>query len=165
MLLSPLTVASISATTAAGLDHLDELALDVQRKANELCWEMYLYHRHQADFRETYKAAREMWSLTGHIHELLHRDPAPLGHVVKDMLELEQLFQLIEKDVADWNEARIDVNLRSSSMRLMRRGGNVKTLQAKLRALEESVRFLADDSSLSSNTIPSEKSARETMIE
>ena len=165
MLLSPLTVASITATSAAGLDHLDELALEVQRKANELCWEMYLYHRHQADFRETYKAAREMWSLAGQIHELLHRDPASLGHVVKDMLELDQLFQLIENDVAVWNDARIDLNLRSNPMRIMRRGGNMKTLQAKLRALEESLRFLTDDSSLTSEGEFSEPPGRETMNE
>ncbi|MBI5760254.1 MAG: hypothetical protein HZA46_17195 [Planctomycetales bacterium] len=165
MLLSPLTVASITTTSAAGRDHLDELALEVQRKANELCWEMYLYHRHQPDFRETYKAAREIWSLAGHIHELLHRDPAPLGHVVKDMLELDQLFQLIENDMAAWNDARIDMNLRSSPMRLMRRGGNVKTLHAKLRALEEAIRYLDDDSNLTSEAKSSEMSGREPMIE
>jgi hypothetical protein len=165
MLLSPLTIASFPTTSAAGREHLDELALEVQRKANELCWEMYLYHRHQTDFRETYKAAREMWSLAGHIHELLHLDPASLGHVVKDMLELDQLFQLIENDVAVWNDARIDLNLRSNPMRMMRRGGNMKTLQAKLRALEESLRFLTDDSNLSSEGESSETPGRETMNE
>ena len=165
MLLSPLTIASITTASAAGREQLDELALEVQRKANELCWEMYLYHRHQADFRETYKAAREMWSLAGHIHELLHRDPAPLGHVVKDMLELDQLVQLIENDVTQWTDTRIDLNLRSSPMRLMRRGGNMKTLHAKVRALEDALRFLTEESNLSSETVPSETSDRETRIE
>ena len=92
-------------------------------------------------------------------------DGGGLGHVVKDMLELDQLFQLIENDVAQWNDSRIDINLRSSPMRLMRRGGNMKTLHAKLRALEESLRLLTDDSCLSSGTVSSETPGREMLIE
>lgn len=143
---------SITTTSAADLEHLDELVLDVQRQANEVCWEMYLYHRHQADFRETYKTARQTWGLAGRIHEPLHGRSGSIGLVQKELDELSRLVHQITDDVTHWDETAIDVHDHTAPaptpVRRMRRGGNMKTLHAKLRALEDSVHDLLGDTKL-----------------
>lgn len=148
MPLSTPAVGSISTTSATHWQRIADTALDLQRQANEVCWEMYLFHRHQTNFRATYKSAREIWNRAGIIHELLHQGSDSVGQIQKHVGDLIRLFHAMADDVSNWSATAIGLNLQSGHARLMRRGGSLKTLHAKLRALEELLQGLTEDTTL-----------------
>ncbi len=88
--------------------HLDTLVVRLHDQANEVCWEMYLNHQHEASFRATYAEMYKILQDLKHIHELSHEDavhnhgPGNEDHIAHDLHDVDQLFHHIEEDIASW---------------------------------------------------------------
>lgn len=91
--------------------HLDTLVVRLHDQANEVCWEMYLNHQHEASFRATYAEMYKILQDLKHIHELSHEDavhnhgPGNEDHIAHDLHDIDQLFHLIEEDIDNWGLA------------------------------------------------------------
>lgn len=131
-----LVLGSLGSTSliAAPFQHVDSLASEIRDRANDVCWEMYRNCRHQPAFRQTYRDAKEMWSIGGHIHDLVHNSSNP-SRVQRNAVELAELLAGIRQQVADWNAVESYEHEHACSYRLKR----------KLTALEEAVEHLLDD--------------------
>lgn len=131
-----LVLGSLGSTSlmAAPFRHVDSLAGEIRDRANDVCWELYRNCRHQPAFRETYRDAKEMWSIGGHIHDLVHNSSNP-SRVQRNAIELAELLAGIRQQVEEWNGGEIYEHEHACSFRLKR----------KLAALEEAVAHLLDD--------------------
>jgi len=137
---------AITTTSATTHARLADSMLELQHLANEVCWEMYLYHRHQPEFRATYKSARQIWNLAGGMHEAVHRHPEAIAQAATPFGEVRRLLHEIVDDVAAWSMLAPGLIPATGPARLMRRGGTLKTLHAKLRALEELLQEITEES-------------------
>lgn len=81
--------------------HVDELALDVMKRSNSLCWEMYRHYRNERGYRQTYRDAYEMLKTAEYIHELIHHR-GRRSRVASEVEELDSLFHQIKRDVKHW---------------------------------------------------------------
>lgn len=81
---------------------IDENADAVQRTSNSLCWELHKFHRQQPGFPETYRQAKELWSMAGTLRDALRSgaiDPATLNDQV---LRMNDALTAVEKSTASW---------------------------------------------------------------
>ncbi|MEX0715477.1 MAG: hypothetical protein WD066_02775 [Planctomycetaceae bacterium] len=89
--------------------HLDRLATQLEREANDLCWEMYRNYQRNPGWRDTYREAYQVLQDAKHIHELVHdqyRGARNEDHIADDLHEMDKLFHHIEGDVARWQPDR-----------------------------------------------------------
>jgi len=97
--------ASGAATVLDDPAHLDELAASLQQKSNTLCWELHRYHQQQPDFKDAYRNAKELWSLSGKYREALRASDAPaLNDNVARMVDL---FNRVQTTVNGWGDGVI----------------------------------------------------------
>jgi hypothetical protein len=82
--------------------HFDEIAAFVQSRANSLCWEMHRFHRHQPDFTETYRMAKEVWALSGSLRDLLRTGPVDSVTVAQQAQRIGEIFDQVERRAAKW---------------------------------------------------------------
>src|SRR5262249_48974044 len=74
LLIWTLQTASANAADFEVLDdpaQVDELAANVQKTSNSLCWELHRYHRDKPDFIDAYKQAKEVWEMSGTLRDAL----------------------------------------------------------------------------------------------
>lgn len=93
----------------AGRQHLDRLAIELEQRANDLCWEMYRNYQRNPGWRETYAEAYKILQDAKHIHQLVHdqyRGTPNQDHIADDLHEVDQLFHHVERDVAHWQPDR-----------------------------------------------------------
>jgi len=87
-----------SAQAAAG-GHMDDLAIQLQRETSRLCRELRFHFRLAPGYRHLYSDAYDMYSLSAHIHEVVHHH-GDIGHVRSDLAKLDRLFHHFEDLVA-----------------------------------------------------------------
>src|SRR5262245_24778342 len=60
--------------------HVGEFANDIRVQSNDVCWEMHRFHQQQTSFTEAYREAKEIYSIAGHVEELVR------NHATRDMI-------------------------------------------------------------------------------
>ncbi len=93
--------------TFGARDHLDELAVQLERQANAICLEMYHNYQGNRGYRETYREMYKVLQDAKHIHELVHdryhrNQRGGEDHIARDLHEMDDLFHHIEEDIARW---------------------------------------------------------------
>jgi hypothetical protein len=84
--------------------HLDELAAYLQQHSNSLCWEMHRSHRQQPDFTTAYRAAKEIWSMSGAMRDSLRAGPIDANTITGDIVRMHELFMTVEKTTSKWGD-------------------------------------------------------------
>ncbi len=113
-----------------GFSHIDDLAVELEQRANDLCLELHYNYQHNPGFRTVYREAYEILTTAKYIHGLEHA-----GN--RDKLrqaagELDGLFHHVQGHVSDWTGHR---------HRTVGYGG----LADKVAAVEETLHHLMDD--------------------
>lgn len=96
-----LTLALGSNARAESLEHVDRLAVEVRERANFVCWELYGTCRAQPAYDQVYRDAKEVWSIAGHIHDLVHNS-ANQGRIQRNAVEMDQLLTKIRMQISTW---------------------------------------------------------------
>ena len=113
-----------------GFSHIDDIAIDLEQRANSLCLELHYNYQHNPGFNETYREAYEILTTAKYLHGLEHAgNHEKMRQVAGD---LDGLFHHVERDVAHWT---------GHHHRHIGHGG----LTAKLEDVEESLHHLMDD--------------------
>ena len=86
--------------TYGGFSHVDDLALQLERKANALCNELYHNYQHNPGFKQTYREAYEILTRAKYIHGLEHSRNR--GEIRKAAAELDALYHHVHRGVVDW---------------------------------------------------------------
>ena len=119
------------ATTARGetWQHVDSLANQVAARSRDVCFEMTRFHHHQPAFQVTYRQAWELWSVSSHIHELLHNG-SNQARIQRNTADLRDMLIAIKADVARWEATGLICTF---------------NLKRKLAGLEEAIAHLETD--------------------
>ena len=83
-----------------GFSHIDDLAVQLEQDANQLCLELHYNYQHNPGFRETYREAYEILTTAKYIHGLEHSGNR--DKLRQAAAELDQLFHHVHQDVATW---------------------------------------------------------------
>lgn len=81
---------------------IDERAAELIQASNSLCWEMNRYHQAQPEYRQSYRAAKELWSRAGELREALRSGTVETEVLLRQVAEMNQMFAQIEKTLATW---------------------------------------------------------------
>jgi hypothetical protein len=79
---------------------IDERAAQLIQTSNSLCWEMHRFHQQQPDYRQSYRAAKEIWSRTGELRDALRAGPVETQVLMRQMTELNEILIQVEKSVS-----------------------------------------------------------------
>jgi len=79
--------------------HMDEMANQLRNLSSRAAWEVHDNFRGSRDFRHLYSDMYEMYTLSDHIHELLHHG-RNLNHIREDVEALDRTFHHVEELVA-----------------------------------------------------------------
>lgn len=81
--------------------HTDELAMRLERMANDLCLELHYNYSHNRGFRTTYAEAYQLLEIAKAIHDDIHRDNQ---RGVRSRLQgIDALFHHLEDDIRRWS--------------------------------------------------------------
>ena len=83
---------------------IDERAAQLAQAANSLCWEMHRFHQQQPDYRQSYRAAKEIWSRAGELRDALRAGPVETEVLMRQMTELNAIFTQVEKSLSQWGD-------------------------------------------------------------
>ena len=83
---------------------IDERATQLIQTSNSLCWEMHRFHQQQPDYRQSYRAAKEIWSRTGELRDALRAGPVESEVLIRQMTELNDIFTQVEKSLSKWGD-------------------------------------------------------------
>jgi hypothetical protein len=83
---------------------IDERATQLIQTSNSLCWEMHRFHQQQPDYRQSYRAAKEIWSRAGELRDALRAGPVETEVLTRQMTELNEIFTQIEKSLLKWGD-------------------------------------------------------------
>jgi len=83
---------------------IDERATQLIQTSNSLCWEMHRFHQQQPDYRQSYRAAKEIWSRTGELRDALRAGPVESEVLVRQMSELNEIFTQVEMSLLKWGD-------------------------------------------------------------
>jgi hypothetical protein len=117
------------------LEHVDRLAVEVRERANLVCWELFGTCRGRPGYDQIYRDAKEVWSIAGHIHDLVHNS-ANLSRIQRNAVELDQMLAKVRMQIAAWG----DTNQFHGPF-----PGQTFVLQQKLAGLEQAVQHLMGD--------------------
>ena len=81
---------------------IDERAAQLVQASNSLCWEMHRFHQQQPDYRQSYRAAKEIWSRAGEMRSALRAGPVETEVLIQQATELNEIFAQVEKTLATW---------------------------------------------------------------
>jgi hypothetical protein len=134
--------------TFGGRRHVDQLAAQLVRQANDVCLEMYYNHRHNPGHRETYREMYQVLQDAKHIHELVHDNYHRTrhnqdDHIARDLLEMDGLVHHIEEDIAHWTPAHSHRGRGLGSHAAVH--GQGQNLQRLLGQFGETLHHLMDD--------------------
>jgi hypothetical protein len=124
-------LAICSNARAESLEHVDRLAIEVRERANLVCWELYGTCRARPAYDQVYRDAKEVWSIAGHIHDLVHNS-ANQGRIQRNAMEMEQLLTKIRMQIDTWGAHG-------------HAHGCTFALKQKLAALDNAVKHLLSD--------------------
>ncbi len=132
--------------TYGARNHLDELAITLQRQANDITWDMYRNYQGNFEFTETYTEMYELLQSAKHLHDVIHNTPRHLcrndnSHIVSDLHEMDALFHHIEDDIVNWVPTR-------HPHHYFHAHGN---LQSRIEEMEETLHHLMEDYGIQSN--------------
>lgn len=85
-----------SSAHADGFDHIDELALQMQRQTRALYSEFRLHYSHAAHAAHLRSDAARLYYLARHIHEVAHFGGS-LRHLESDLAQVDALFHHLEE--------------------------------------------------------------------
>ena len=83
---------------------IDERAGQIIQTSNALCWEMHKFHQQQPDYRQSYRAAKEIWSRAGELRDALRAGPVETQVLMRQMTELNEIFTQVEKSLSQWGD-------------------------------------------------------------
>jgi hypothetical protein len=89
-----------SAAQADTYEHIDTLAVQLERYAARLDREFALHYRHTSQYAHLRSDSREMARLARHVHDVAHNHGS-LAHLQSDLRNLDQLFHHVEDLVDD----------------------------------------------------------------
>lgn len=92
------TFAGTAAAQAPSRQHIDRLAVQLQRQLSDLHKEVDAHFRATAQYRELDRDVAEMERLAAHIHEVVDRGGG-LGHIRADVGKLHRLVHHVEGQV------------------------------------------------------------------
>ena len=81
---------------------IDERATQLIQTSNLLCWEMHRYHQQQPNYRESYRAAKELWSQAGQLRDALRASPVETEVLMRRCTEMNEIFAQLENTVSKW---------------------------------------------------------------
>lgn len=86
--------------TYGGYEHIDDLAVQLEDRANDMCLEMHDYYQHNPGYKTVYREAYQILQKAKYIHGLEHaRDRDRIRQAV---VELDTLFHHVQDDVRNW---------------------------------------------------------------
>ena len=81
---------------------IDERATQLIQTTNSLCWEMHRFHQQQPGYRESYRAAKEIWSRAGQLQEALRAGPVETEVLLGQIADMNDLFSKVEATLSKW---------------------------------------------------------------
>ncbi len=81
---------------------IDERATQLIQTTNSLCWEMHRFHQQQPGYRESYRAAKEIWSQAGQLQEALRAGPVETDVLLEQIVAMNELFSQVEATLSKW---------------------------------------------------------------
>jgi hypothetical protein len=81
---------------------IDERATQLIQTTNSLCWEMHRFHQQQPGYRESYRAAKEIWSRAGQLQEALRAGPVETEVLLGQITAMNDLFSQVESTLSKW---------------------------------------------------------------
>ena len=81
---------------------IDERATQVVQSTNTLCWEMHRFHQQQPDYRESYRAAKEIWSRAGQMQEALRMGPVETDVLLGQITAMNELLSQVKTTLSKW---------------------------------------------------------------
>ena len=81
---------------------IDERATQLVQTSNSLCWEMHRYHMQKPDYRETYVAAKDLWTQASQLRDGLRAGPVETEVLIQNVTQMNVLFTQVEKSVSKW---------------------------------------------------------------
>ena len=81
---------------------IDDRATQLIQSTNSLCWEMHRFHQQQPGYRESYRAAKEIWSRAGQMQEALRAGPVETDVLLGQIAEINDLFAQVETTLSKW---------------------------------------------------------------
>ena len=83
---------------------IDELAAQVVKTSNSLCWEMYRHHQQQPNYQPTYRTAKELWKQASELRELLRNDVLETEKLHRQVAQIDELFVQLDREVSKWGD-------------------------------------------------------------
>lgn len=81
--------------------HTDELAMRLERMANDLCLDLHYNYSHNRGFRVTYAEAYQVLEIAKAIHDEVHRNNQ---RGIQDRLQgIDSLFHHVQEDMSGWS--------------------------------------------------------------
>lgn len=81
--------------------HVDDLAMRLERLANDLCLDLHYNYSHNRGFRETYAEAYRILQAAQFVHEAEHRQDR--RGIYEKMRGMDALIHHIQEDVRGWS--------------------------------------------------------------
>ena len=81
---------------------IDERATQLIQASNSLCWEMHRFHQQQPHYRESYRAAKELWSEAGQLQEAIRSGPVETELLLRHIAVMDDLLTLFEATLSKW---------------------------------------------------------------
>ena len=81
---------------------LDERAGQLIQASNSLCWEMHRFHQQQPEFRQSYRAAKEIWSRARDMKSALRSGPVESEVLAQQATEINDILTQLDKSLSKW---------------------------------------------------------------
>ena len=81
---------------------IDERATQLIQTSNSLCWEMHRFHQQQPGYRESYRAAKELWSQAGQLQEAIRSGPVETELLLRQITVMNDLFTQVKATLSKW---------------------------------------------------------------
>ena len=81
---------------------IDERLTQLLQTSNSLCWEMYRYHQQQPDYRDAYRATKDLWFQAARLRDLLWAGPVETNTLIQRVTELNESYLKIEAVLSKW---------------------------------------------------------------
>ena len=83
---------------------IDERIAQLLQTSNSLCWELFHYHQQQPDYRESYLAAKEIWSRAGEVREALRAGPVETEVLARQITLMNERLAQLEESLSQWGD-------------------------------------------------------------
>lgn len=117
--------------------HIDYLAMQMERQAEQLHHEVHAHFRLTPDYQHLDQAVAKMEQLAHHIHEVVHQDP-DIQHLREDVEQIDQLYHHVQGIIGKLGHTRqVDPQaLWHFRVAMARLGNNLHHLRDDLASLQ-----------------------------